>query len=625
MELCTVTIMPDGARAQVPKETSLFDACAEAGVEIKGACGGGGVCNQCLVKVSPRRALRIEGTGSLRPEQIKQGYVLACQSWVVDDVVVEIPSASRVSAHRVLMEDEGLLKAGDVEAYPFAPVLSIRECQLTAPSLLDNASDWDRVKTQLEGQEPKASLEVIRKVPAALRKGDWRVNLPMVDWGQGPKVVRVEPGPAKTYGLAVDIGTTTVALSLIDMERGVTLGTRGSYNRQGRCGDDVISRIIHCSQPGGLEELQSAAVQTINSLITELVDAAGISRDWIDGVVVSANTTMSHLFLGIDPGYIRLEPYIPAFTKLGPFDAKEVGLMVNPQAEVYLMPSVASYVGGDVVAGVLFSRLHEQDELSLFVDIGTNGEMVLGSRDFLVSCACSAGPAFEGSGITCGTRAMEGAIEKVAIQQGDPSVQTIGGKPPVGICGSGLIDCLAKLQDGGIIDRTGQFVGNWDRLRPSAEGREFVLVRAGERGCQKDIVITEGDIKNLIRAKGAIYAGMRTLLRTLELDVDALDRVIIAGGFGQYLNVEDAIKIGLLPDIPRSKYEFLGNTSLKGARAVLLSREALAGVDQLAASLTYMELSSGNTFMDEFISACFLPHTDLSLFPSVIGKEVLAR
>ena len=620
MELCTVTIMPDGARAQVPRETSLFDACAQAGVEIKGACGGGGVCNQCLVKVSPRRALRIEGAGSLRPEQIEAGYVLACKSRVIDDVVADVPSASRVLAHRVLMEDEGNLKA-----YPFAPILSVGECQLTPPSLLDNASDWDRVKAQLEGDEPKASLGVIRNLPGALREGNWQVSLSMIDWGDGPKVVRVEPGSTRTFGLAVDVGTTTIALSLVEVETGKILATRGSYNRQGRYGDDVISRIIHCSQPGGLEDLQRAVGGTINALIDEVVDAAEISREWIDGVVVSANTTMSHLFAGIDPSYIRLEPYIPAFTELGPFEAKELGLKVNPQAEVYLLPSVASYVGGDVVAGVLVSRLHQGDELSLFVDIGTNGEMVLGSRDFLVACACSAGPAFEGSGITCGMRAMEGAIEKVAIIDGEPQVQTIGGKPPVGICGSGLIDCLAKLQDGGIIDRTGHFVGDWERLRPSAEGREFVLVRAGEGGCQGDIVITEGDIKNLIRAKGAVYAGMRTLLKALELDVDAIDRVIIAGGFGQYLNVEDAIKIGLLPDIPRSKYEFLGNTSLKGARAALLSREALAEASRVAASLTYMELSAGNTFMDEFISACFLPHTDLSLFPSVIGKEVLAR
>ena len=618
MELCTVTIMPDGIRTQVAKETSLFDACAQAGVEIKGACGGGGVCNQCLVKASSREALKIEGTGSLRPEQIENGCVLACKSRVIDDVVVEIPSSSRVLDHRVLMEDEGRL-----EAYPFAPLLAVSECQLTPPSLLDNATDWDRVKAQLGGGDPP--LGVIRQLPTALREGDWLVSLAEVDWGSGPKAVRVAPGSTKTYGLAVDIGTTTVALSLIDMATGEILATRGSYNRQGRYGDDVISRIIHSSQPGGLEELQRAVVGTINALIGEVADAAGVSREWIDGVVVAANTTMSHLFAGVDPSYIRLEPYIPAFSKLGPFAAKEVGLMVNPNAEIYLLPSVASYVGGDVVAGVLVSRLHQGDELSLFVDIGTNGEMVLGSRDFLVACACSAGPAFEGSGITCGMRAMEGAIEKVAILGGEPQVQTIGGRPPVGLCGSGLIDCLAKLQDGGIIDRTGQFVGDWERLRPSAEGREFVLVRAGEGACHGDIVITEGDIKNLIRAKGAVYAGMRTLLKALELDVDAIDRVIIAGGFGQYLNVEDAIKIGLLPDIPRSKYEFLGNTSLKGARAVLLSREALAEADQVAASLTYMELSAGNTFMDEFISACFLPHTDLSLFPSVIGKEVLAR
>jgi uncharacterized 2Fe-2S/4Fe-4S cluster protein (DUF4445 family) len=300
--------------------------------------------------------------------------------------------------------------------------------------------------------------------------------------------------------------------------------------------------------------------------------------------------------------------------------AKEIGLKINPQGLVFNLPSVASYVGGDIVSGALVAELDKKDEITLFIDIGTNGEMVLGNKDWLMCCACSAGPAFEGGGISFGMRAMPGAIERVYIDKNTYEVKykTIGDKAPMGICGSGLIDCLAKLREAGIIDRSGKIQDvDTPRIRKGDDGPEYILAFAQESGINKDIVITESDIKNLIRAKGAIFAGVRIMLSMADLPIEAIDKILIAGGFGNYLNVPDAIRIGLLPDLPQDKFDFIGNSSLKGAHLALLSREALGFADNLGRSMTYLELSIGNAFMDEYVSALFLPHTDLSLFPSV--------
>lgn len=331
---------------------------------------------------------------------------------------------------------------------------------------------------------------------------------------------------------------------------------------------------------------------------------------------------MAHLFLGLSPKYIRLKPYIPTANTFPPVRAGDLGLAVNPRAWVLSFPAVASYVGGDIVAGVLATRIAWEEPLTLFIDIGTNGEMVLGNRDWLISCACSAGPAFEGGGITFGMRAMKGAIERVEIdpETFEVEVKAISGYRPMGICGSGLIDLIAKMRRVGLIDRTGHFQldKKTPRLRETEDGDvEFVLVWGQDTECGKDIVITESDIKTLIRSKGAVFAGIQSLLRTVGLDLEAIDRILIAGGFGNYLNVADAVEIGLLPDLPPAKYRFVGNTAVKGAKLGLLSRPALEEAKEIASRMTYVELSVGTTFMDEFVSALFLPHTNLSLFPSV--------
>jgi len=356
-------------------------------------------------------------------------------------------------------------------------------------------------------------------------------------------------------------------------------------------------------------------------LLGKIFNRNKVSKTDLHIAVVAGNTTMVHLFLGLSPKYIRLDPYVPTAVLYPAVTATEIGLDINSNAWVLCMPSVASYVGGDIVAGVLATKIALREETILFIDIGTNGEIVLGNKGWLICCSCSAGPAFEGSGITFGMRAMKGAIERVSIDSTnfEVFVMTIGTRQPIGICGSGLIDCIAKLRQVGLIDRTGKFNNEIEtmRLRKNGEGMEFVLVWAQETECGKDIVLTENDIKNIIRSKGAVFAGIQSLLRTTQMDLSQIDRILIAGGFGNYLNIHDAIEIGLLPDTEYNKYEFAGNTSIKGAQLALLSEEAHREAEKIANMMTYLELSSGNLFMEEFVAALFLPHTDLNLFPSI--------
>jgi len=450
------------------------------------------------------------------------------------------------------------------------------------------------------------------------------VSVTLTDIDNGITVTHVEPGNDNPpYGLAIDIGTTTVVVYLVNLSTGEVVDQQGSYNKQAKFGDDVITRIVYAVENAEqLQEIRLAVVDTINELIDKILVRQSLSSSDFSSAVAAGNTTMTQLFLGVDPRYIRLEPYIPTMTNVPSIPAKDIGLHMLPEALVHCFPSVASYVGGDIISGTLITDLANGEDIILFIDIGTNGEIVLGNTDWLVSCACSAGPSFEGGGITFGMRAMPGAIERVVIDPEtlDVSLKVISKTLPVGICGSGLVDCLSKLLGAGIIDRVGNFQmghpANSARLRATSDDKEFVLAWADQAGGGKDVVITENDVKNTIRAKGAIYAGIRTLLNMVAVEMEMISRIIIAGGFGNYLNVQDSVQIGLLPDIEEERYEFIGNASIKGARLALLSQNAWREAKELGQKMTYVELSVGPTFMDEYVSALFLPHTDYSLFPS---------
>jgi uncharacterized 2Fe-2S/4Fe-4S cluster protein (DUF4445 family) len=634
MDKVTVLFFPDNLVAHVEPGTSILRAATLAGVELKSNCGGDGTCGRCLVKIKDGH-VKMKSAGNLSQRARQAGLVLACQTLVDSNVVIDVPKDSRLDEHQVLLDEKEILVEKDeglAEGYAYLPICRKVNLSLSEPTLTENVSDWNRLqaalRTELDCGEIHISLPVLRTVAETLREGNWEVTVTVAQLNGCAEVVHMEPGQSDrpSYGLAVDIGTTTAVVYLIDLDSGLTLGKKGTYNKQARYGDDVITRMIHASEkPGGLEDLHKAVIDTINQLIDELLEQSTVNGDDVHIAMVAGNTTMTHLFLNLTPKYIRLEPYIPLASETPPVRAAELGLNINPTAHVACFSSIASYVGGDIVSGTLVTNMAKSDEITLFVDIGTNGEMVLGNRDWLVTAACSAGPAFEGGGITFGMRAMKGAIEYVEIdpETYEVEVSTIGKMRPMGICGSGLIDCLAKMREVGIIDRAGKLQTdlNIPWLRKGDDGWEFVLVSHEMTECGKDIIITDNDIKNLLRAKGAVYGGIRSMLKAVQLTEEVIDKVLIAGGFGNFINIRDAITIGLLPDLPAEKYMFIGNASVKGARLALLSQEAFHEAQALGKNMTYLELSVGNDFMDEFMSALFLPHTDLSLFPSVTNLK----
>jgi len=513
--------------------------------------------------------------------------------------------------------------------------------QLTPPTLKDNASDLTRLSVALKQQHHIESLSVdircLRTMPQILRTSDWSVTATLMagrepetvsflqDKSSTLKLVRLEPGDTSSQNLAVvlDIGTTTVCAELLDLKTGAVMAETAEYNRQAQHGEDVITRIVYAQKPGGREKLQSLVVSSVNQVIDEALEQAGSLKKSIACIASAGNTTMTHLLLGLETRYIREAPYVPIASFMPLVWASDVGIDVPDCVQLFSFPSVASYVGGDIVSGILGSGVFQKKELTLYMDIGTNGEIVLGNRDWLACAACSMGPAFEGGGIKHGMRADQGAVEGFHINPVslEPMVITVGRKKPRGICGSGLISVLAELLSACVIDRSGKFLHELpsDRVRPGRFGHEYVLAWAEDSGTGHDIVITEVDIENLMRAKGALFAGCLTLLESLSLSFDDLDRVIIAGAFGRYINIEKGQRIGLFPDIPVDKFHFLGNGSLLGSRLLCLSRGMLGEIERIAKMMTHIELSDNQSFMDKYMGALFLPHTEDGLFPNVIS------
>ncbi|MCX5698736.1 MAG: ASKHA domain-containing protein [Candidatus Omnitrophica bacterium] len=433
--------------------------------------------------------------------------------------------------------------------------------------------------------------------------------------------VTIEPADTtgKNFGLCFDIGTTTISGQLVNLNSKKILGTKTAYNQQAVFGSDVITRIVYAAKTGGLEKLHNAVSDTMNQIIKDLASEHKISLFDVNCIVCSGNTTMIHLLLSLDPAHIRRQPYVPTANFPPVLRAAEAGININPSGLLSCVPGVSSYVGGDTTAGVLSSGIYQKEELCILIDIGTNGEIVLGNRDFLAACAASAGPAFEGSGVTSGMRASGGAIQKVSINKNDFGVKysTIQDKLPLGICGSGYIDLLSEMLEAGIIDKGGKIKVAGKRIRSTDNGREFVVCFKEEIQAQADIVINEADIENLKRSKGAIYSACAILVKHLALKFSAISKLFIAGGFGAYLDIEKAIRIGLLPDLERSKFIFIGNSSLTGSREILLSAQAMAIADALASKITYFDLSVDSGYMEEYSQALFFPHTDLTKFPTV--------
>jgi uncharacterized 2Fe-2S/4Fe-4S cluster protein (DUF4445 family) len=633
MTTCTVEFLPAGREADVPVGALLSEAAQKAGVDINMPCGGQGRCGRCAVIVEEGTVRRLS-TQRLSPDDVADGYALACQTTVEGDLVVTVPPQEKIERH--LKESK---RAEKVELpFPYSihdQPLRKYIVTLDPPSLQDQTDDWSRLRRELarryDLQPLQTSLPVLRKLGQALRDGDWTVTVvvELEPPGGAPDepiyIVDVLPGEhlESLWAVAMDIGTTSNVVWLVDLISGEVMSQQATYNGQIARGEDVISRIIYASKgEENLKELQRLVVETFNGLLEDAAEERGISTDQIYKAVVAGNSTMLHLFAGVPPEPIRLMPFITTVNQLPPFPAREVGLRINPAATVDCLPGIASYVGADITSGVISSGMCDtEDKLTLFVDVGTNGEMVLGDCTWLIACACSAGPAFEGAGVVHGMRATAGAIEDVWVDPGTYEItyRVIGDEKPRGLCGSGLISLMAEMFVAGVIDKSGNVNLELptDRVREGEHGAEYVVVWADDAAIDEDIVITDVDIDNLMRAKAAIYAGFSVLARSVGLTLDVVERVLIGGAFGQYINVENAVRIGLLPDKPYDNFHFLGNTSVRGAYRALISQKMRQRVMEVGEMMTYLELSADNTFFDEFNAALFLPHTDASKFPSM--------
>jgi uncharacterized 2Fe-2S/4Fe-4S cluster protein (DUF4445 family) len=638
---CTITFYPDAKKIEVSKGEEILDAALACGIYLNSVCGGDGVCGKCKVIVKKGR-VKTEPSAKLSAEERKHGYVLACQSTVDEDVEIEIPQGSRMDLGKVSGQEERLARLKDFysqaeevapakeilkkEFFHHSPLATKLFLKLPPPTLQDNISDLDRLLREIKKKQTSAPMQTglsnIKQLGSLLRKADWQVTVTLGKRNETTEIVLIEPGDTtkENYGLAFDIGTTTVVGELINLNSKAVLGTKATHNQQAVFGSDVISRIIYASEKGGLDKLHQAVIGNVNGIIEELVKEHNVSLENINAINCAGNTTMVHLLLRIEPAHIRKEPYTPTANFLPVIRAAEAGIKINPRGLLACVPGVSTYVGGDLTAGVLATGLDQSEKLTLLIDIGTNGEIALGNKEWIVSSACSAGPAFEGSGISCGMRAASGAIQRVKIsKEKKVEISTIGNAKPRGICGSGMIDALAELLHHGIIDRQGKInrPAFPERIEEGAHGLEFILSPAQESETGEPIVLAEADIANIIRSKAAIYSGVSILLRRLGLDFNRIDKVFIAGRFGTYLDIQKAIAIGLLADLPIEKFKFVGNTSLVGSREILLSYEAMEKAKEIAQKITYFELSVEPGYMEEYISALFLPHTDLNRFKNL--------
>lgn len=622
---------------------NLLDVAREADIFIDAPCNGSQSCGKCKVKLLEGKC-DTEKTVHISDEEWEQGYILACATKVTEDIVIEVPSKLSSSMHGMKIEgsdkkvDQKLFDRGrkflEDNGLDYATNIEKKYMELDKPSLDDNISDVDRIerhiRQELDINGVDFRLDILRKIPKVLREDDFKITLTYLKKKNKVTILNIEPGneEGNLYGLAVDIGTTSVVVCLVNLLTNEVIEKASSGNAQIKYGADVINRIVFAVRKDNIKLMQKAIVEeTLNPLIQSIYDKTGIDKDNVIRVVLSGNTTMSTLFLGIYPDYLRLEPYIPPYLKSPRLMGENVGLNVNESALVYLSPNVASYVGGDITAGVLSSGIWTSEENALLIDLGTNGEIVFGNKDFLMCCACSAGPAFEGGGISCGMRASSGAIEKVKINKDtlNPELTIIGDCDPIGICGSGIIDLICQMLITKVIDRRGKMQKELNNKRVRFNEHdigEYVLAFKDEyEGLENDLVINEVDIDSFIRAKGAIYSGASVLIESLGMDFEVIDKVYIAGGIGNNLDIENSILIGLLPDVDRSKFQYIGNSSLVGSYLTLISAGARKKLEEIGSQMTYVELSVYPTYMDEFVSACFLPHTNIDSFPTV--KEIL--
>ncbi len=619
---------------------NLLELARRANVAIDAPCSGNGSCGKCRVKLIEGQVETIKSR-HITDEEFEAGWRLSCNCKVVGDCTVFVPDIA--SAYQSRMKTADLSSPKEIAIFEDCQA-QLKESgiafqnnyrsvvlQMAEPTLDDTMPDNERltwaIQDALGVEKVKIPFAVMSKLASTLR--EYNFNVCVKGELQGDTFVCMEicdPTDTAIVGCAIDIGTTTVTMVLTDLTTGKLLAKGSSGNGQIRYGADVINRIIEQSKEGGRKKLQDAIIkETLTPIITNLCRTAKISARSILCFCIAANTTMNHLLLGVDADPVRMEPYIPSFFAWEGLTAGDLKLPANPLAEVRIAPNIGSYVGGDITAGTLATGLWDSDEMSLFIDLGTNGEIVFGNRDFMMTCACSAGPAFEGGDISCGMRATDGAIEACTIDKDtmEPTLTIVGeaNQKPVGICGSGIIDIISELFRCGIINARGLFARDGKRVGRDAHGMgRYILATAEESETGREVSINEVDIDNFIRAKGAIFSAIDTMLSTVDMTPECIDRVYVAGGIGSGINMKNSVNIGMLPDVELSRYRYIGNSSLTGAYAMVMSDQANAKCNELMTNMTYLELSTHPGYMDAFVAACFLPHTDASLFPNSVQE-----
>ncbi|MDI9608828.1 MAG: ASKHA domain-containing protein [Candidatus Verstraetearchaeota archaeon] len=618
-----VVFLPEGKRCRVPEKTTLMSAALKGEVDLAAICGGKGYCGKCLVEVIDGKVSPLTDHEKKRvpKEKMDRNYRLACQTYIEGDVTIRVPDQSRVGKQRlVIMGKE-----------PPVQIMSNIEkvyLELYAPSLEDPTADDERLLAGLSSRgysNLTIDTTVSREMPRILREAGWKVTAVILG---RKEVIAIENGDttSRKYGLAVDIGTTKLAVFIVDLNDGTIVYADGTMNPQIKFGEDVISRINYASQgKEHREEIRSTIVEGINNLLDAGVAESEMSRDEVYEAVLVGNTAMHHLFAGIEVKSLGLAPYAAGVGRSSDSKARDTGIEINPAGNVHLLPNVAGFVGADAIADILASRLHEKERLTLLMDVGTNTEVMLGDRKGIWACSTASGPAFEGAHIRCGMRAASGAIEKVWIDSDfRASYKTIDDKKPRGICGSGIIDAVAEMLRAGLIDTSGRIQQAGSGVREGESGREFVLVPKEETETGKeDIVITQDDIREIQKAKAAIYAGFMTLVRKGGLDRGALAEIIIAGAFGNYIDPKNARIIGMIPELPLEKISFTGNTAGSGARLCLKSINARREAQIVASKVKYIELAAQPIFEEEYINAMYMPNSQLEDFPETM-EEVKA-
>jgi uncharacterized 2Fe-2S/4Fe-4S cluster protein (DUF4445 family) len=640
MKSYTITFLPYNKQLIVNEGENLIHAAMGAGIHINASCGGEGVCGKCRVRIEEGS---VEGGLSerLSKDDIEKGYRLACKATILDDVVVRIPVESSIDSsvlNKAAPRKKAVIQEFDLdiikESGQFLSPVIRRFISVPEASNEDNSTDANRtvacLKEKFQEHRLDFDISVLKELPDILRNNDSHITLTItrsINDSYQNRIIQVADGDRSdhNFAIAIDIGTTTVYGEIINTQTGDVLASYGDFNSQISYGEDVISRIVFAEKGKNAKTLQEAVVKTMNTIIDKLIHRSKVAIEDISLITLAGNTTMTQLFLGINPRYIRRSPYVPATMLYPSCTAKELGFSLASHTVSNIFPCVSSYVGGDIVAGVISSGIYQTEALTLFIDMGTNAEIVIGNKDWLTCAACSAGPAFEGGGVEHGMRASKGAIEDFSIDPNtlEPMILTIGNVRPKGICGSGLLTMLADLFEKGIIGQNGKFNTDIDskRLRKQNDTYEYVVVWADQTQIERDIILTEIDIDNLIRAKAAMYSGYMTLLASVGLTINDLEQVILAGGFGSYIDLEKAMTIGLLPEMDPKKIKYIGNSSLMGARLASLSNKIRQDVTQTVSKMTNFELSETPNYMDNYMAALFLPHTDINLFPKYRDRQ----